>query len=74
MESSKNFWVNLGIFGSFGQEKPCAEEDPKRLYKPKKMVLDMDMEGILVIDSQELTELSLSLPKLFYINFGKTSY
>ena len=30
------FWVNLGISGNFGQEKPCAEEDAKGWYEPKK--------------------------------------
>ena len=30
------FWVNLGIFGNFGQEKPCTDEDAKGFYKPKK--------------------------------------
>ena len=30
------FWVNLGISGNFGQEKSCAEEDPKGWYDPNK--------------------------------------
>ena len=34
----------FGIFGSFGQGEPCAEEDEKGWYDPKqKMVLEIDM-------------------------------
>ena len=43
LESFKEFWVNLGISGSLGLGKPYAEEDPKGLYDPKKMILEMYM-------------------------------
>ena len=44
------FWKFLiglgefGIFGSFGQGEPCAEEDEKGWYEPKKkMVMEIYM-------------------------------
>ena len=33
--------MNLGFYDSFGQGKPCAEEDPKGGTEQKKMVLDL---------------------------------
>ena len=58
--------MNLGISGNFGEEKPCAEEDAKGWYDPKKKWFwRLIWEGTPVIDSQELTELSLSLQNLF---------
>ena len=69
------FWVNLGISGNFGKEKPCAEEDQKGWYKPnKKGFWRLIWEGRPIADTQELIELSLSLQNLFYISFSKTSY
>ena len=52
--------MNLGIFGNFGQEKPCAEEDAKGWYEPKqKWFWRLIWEGGSVTDIQELTELNL---------------
>ena len=35
MDSSEKIGMDLGFFGSFGQGKPFAEEDPNRWYRHK---------------------------------------
>ena len=53
--------MNLGISCNFGQEKPCAKEDPKKWNDPnEKWLWRYLMEGGSIIDPQELTGLSLS--------------
>ena len=54
--------MNLGFYDSFGQGKPCAEEDPKRLYSPNKNgsgVLYWNM-GLLVTHIIDIAQIELT--------------